>query len=438
MKPIQKIQLDIYKDKLADFYLTLFTCKIRDNPDESTLRKLVDAIHFDKDSFLKFFEPTEIQQQKINSKLLSVHNYILKSKKDSEDYFKVSKENFIKFQTSEFGKSLFELMNMIELSKQWSGQEKTAEVKTAVALMSAFTSLLMQGLEKSMTNSMNNVLNVAAAIQESIHEKYKIFSNEKGNILIQAGEEEVLEMELFIEKGGKFVKTDALSENDIDFGKNNSFFLKTENHYLQFKPDTHNSYEIMHYENVNVKNGKLDLSKATIKHKLSVPKEQKEVEIIEEADGNILYQLKQITQENTTPESTVQLETTETITLNDNPASAKRNRKTTQDENAKVKTISSSVFASFDDFITEFLKLPQNVPEYIEARDKIILGVYELLKQFYPDISNHSSCTITGFICAEMGWMETEDQHIGSKRKQTYRKYLTDTIGNTLRKHQIR
>lgn len=435
MKTTQKIQLEIYSDKLADFYMALFACKVQGNPDENTMRKVFDAIKFDKDSFLKFFEPDETQLQKINEKLLAIHQYLLKSKKDSEDYYTVSRENFEKFQLSDFGKELFEMMKMIELFKQWSGKEKTVEVKTAAAIMTTFVTLLMQGLNKAMSKSMNNVINAATAMQKSQHEKYKISANEKGNLLMQFGEEESLEMELFIEKGGQFVKTDALSENDIDFGKNNSFILKTEEQYLRFKPEADDSYEIIHYENVSVKKEKLDLSKATVKHKITAPKEQSGVEMIEEADGSIIYQRKSIPHENTS-ESEIQLETTETITLNANHANVNSNRKEIADENLTTEN-QSSVFTHFDEFLTQFLKLPGNVPEHIETRDKVILGFYELLKKHYPAISRHSTCAITGFICAQTGWMETEDQHIDSHRKQTYRKYLTDTIGNTLRKHKI-
>lgn len=49
MKLTQKIQMEIYSHKLADFYMALFACKVQGNPDENTMRKIVDAINFDKD-----------------------------------------------------------------------------------------------------------------------------------------------------------------------------------------------------------------------------------------------------------------------------------------------------------------------------------------------------------------------------------------------------
>ena len=53
MKPTRKIQLDIYSDKLTDFYLALYECKMKDKPSEATLKKLFDAIRFDKRLFMQ-------------------------------------------------------------------------------------------------------------------------------------------------------------------------------------------------------------------------------------------------------------------------------------------------------------------------------------------------------------------------------------------------
>ena len=435
MKPTQKIQLDIYKDKLTDFYLALYECKMKDKPSEATLKKLFDAIRFDKESILKFLNLTEVQQEKINDKLLAVHQYLLKSKKDSEDYFKVSKENFETFQASEFGKELSQMMKMLELGKQWMGKEETAEAKTIVAVLSWFASALMLGLEKSLTNSMNSVLNTAIAIDEAHRQNFKISPTENGNLLIQLEEtKESIEMELFVEKDGEIKKVNTAAEDEDDDTVENivSVFLKVEDHqFLQIKPNADGSCETIHYENVIENNKKLDLSEATIKLRFSAPKDHSE-EITEQADGSFLLQHKQIKEENPDKQSTLQIESTDTITLNPNSSEG-------ETPNAE-KTSSSSVFSTFDEFITGFLRLPENTPDHIALRDKIIISISELVKKYFPNpdiISYHSTCVITGYVAAQMGWMETEVQHKKSKRKQTYRKYLTDTIGYTLKKYPI-
>ena len=434
MKPTQKIQLDIYKDKLTDFYLALYECKMKDKPSEEILKKLFDAICFDKESILKFLKLTEVQQEKINDKLLAVHQYLFKSKKDSEDYFKVSKESFETFQASDFGKELSQLMKMLELGKQWMGKEETAEAKTIVAVLSWFASALMLGLEKSLTNSMNSVLNTAIAIDEAHRQNFKISPTENGNLLIQLEEtKESIEMELFVEKDGEISKVNTAAEDEDDGTEENiiSVFLKVEeDQYLQIKPNTDGSCETIHYENVIENNNKLDLSEATIVLRFSAPKGHSE-EITEQADGSLLLQHKQIKEENPDKQSTLQIESTDTITLNTNSP---------EEENSKTEKTSSSVFSTFDEFITGFLRLPENTPDHIALRDKIIISICELVKKYFPNpdiISYHSTCVVTGYVAAQMGWLETEVKHKLSKRKQTYRKYLTDTIGYTLKKYPI-
>ena len=98
MKPTQKIQLEIYCDKTEQFYLSLLKYKLSGKKDLELLTALADAVHFDHDSLVKSFELSEIQQKQIHDKLFEIHSYLLKSKKDSADYFTVSKENLEKFQ----------------------------------------------------------------------------------------------------------------------------------------------------------------------------------------------------------------------------------------------------------------------------------------------------------------------------------------------------
>lgn len=257
MKPTEKIQLEIYKDKIPQFYLALLEIKLKENPSVEILRKLTEAIHLDAASVFNAFEFTQAQQDKLNDKLKAIHAYLLKSRKDSEDYFKVSKENFEQFESSQYGKVLSGQMKYLELIRQWSGKEESAELKALMATLSLFLSI-------------------------------------------------------------------ELSEED----------------------------------------------------------EAKRLE--------------------------------------------------------ETKAVPPSLFENMDLFFAQFLKLPKNIPGQVELRDKIILSIYAALEKFYSEITFYSRCIITGYICGQMGWLETEDQHISSQRKQTYRKYLTDTVGKTLNKFNIK
>ena len=101
MKPLKKIQLELYPDKADEFYLSLLKYKLSEKPDLKTLQSLADAIHFDKDSW-KSWEQTDERKKKINDKLHDIHIFLLNSKKYSKQYFTVSKENFEEFQKSPF------------------------------------------------------------------------------------------------------------------------------------------------------------------------------------------------------------------------------------------------------------------------------------------------------------------------------------------------
>src|ERR1035437_1786361 len=136
MKPLKKIQLEIYPDKEQQFYLSLTKYKLSEKYDEEALKAMADAIHFDKELFTSSLKLSEQQEKKVSDKLFQIHTYLLNSKKDSEDYFTVSKENFEKFKASEFGKGLSNIFFMLEINKDLNGKEESAEVKARTA---AFT-----------------------------------------------------------------------------------------------------------------------------------------------------------------------------------------------------------------------------------------------------------------------------------------------------------
>jgi len=259
MKPTQKIQLEIYKDKIPQFYLALLEIKLKENPPIEIFRKLSESIHLDAASVLNVLEFSEEQEKKLNDKLKEIHTYLLKSRKDSEDYFKVSKENFEEFQNSQYVKILSGQLKYLELIRQWSGKEESAELRALMATVALFLS--------------------------------------------------------------------------IDF-----------------------------------------------------------------AEGEEAKRIEQ------------------------------------------TKTVSPSLFENLNSFFDQFLKLPKNNPEQVGLRDKIILSIYAGVEKFYPEgvTTFYVRCIITGFICSQMGWLETENFHISSKRKQTYRKYLIDTVGKTLLKFNIK
>jgi len=426
MKPTKKIQLEIYSDKAEQFYLSLLKYKLSSKKDLELLTALADAIHFDKDSLMSSFELPEAKQKKINDKLFEIHNYLLKSKKDSEDYFMVSKENFEKFQTSPFGKELHDMFFTIEITKQWIGKEESTEVKAATAMLSWFLSGLMHGISESIGKSINKTFNAAIALNDT--QPFSVKPNKKGNLVCKT-ENETIEMELFVEKSGHIRKVSASDLEKIY--EENIFYVKVEDRTVRIK-HIGDKIELTHYEKAKVKNQKLDLSKATILETVSVPKDHYEKAIKLKEDGSLVYHPQESSDN---PEIIV--ETTHPIVYNyeDMLKQVQKDKETEEKSNIQS---SASVFAMLDENFSAFLKLPKNNPEKVQARDKIIISLYELLKEHYAKLSSqHSYTTITGYISSRIELLDSEDLHDESKRRQPYRKYLRDMAYNILKSNSI-
>lgn len=122
---VKKIQLEIYSDKADKFYLALLKYKLSGKADPETLKELADAIHFDTDSLTNSIDLSPESKQAIQTKLSEIHAYLLASKKDSKDYFAVSRENPEKFLASPFGKELYDMLFMMELMKQCGNSGQT-------------------------------------------------------------------------------------------------------------------------------------------------------------------------------------------------------------------------------------------------------------------------------------------------------------------------
>lgn len=293
MKKTKKIELEIYSEKMSDFYLALFKSKLKGDFDTELMNTIVSAIHFDTEAFLKRFSLDDYESG-IQEKLLNVHATLLSWRKDSEDYFLVSKNDLDKFKVSDFGKELYQLFLILEFYKKWSGKEDTAESKAAIAAFSWVTSFIMKGL---------------------------------------VGDSNVLESVTPLASDGDPAST----------------------------LETVQSFSAEPFDKNALK--------------------------VDETHGSI-----------------PSLET---------------------------------VFDLFDKTFISYLRLPKDTAEYIQARDKVIIAVYDLVKKHYPKITLHASSTITGFIGSCLGLFDTEDRHTDSDRKQPYRKYLRDSVYNILRANSL-
>src|ERR1035437_980891 len=430
----KKIQLDLYSDKADEFYLSLLKYKLSEKADLEILKKLADAICFDKESVIDSLELSDAQQKEIHNRLLSIHTFLLGSKKYSSDYFTVSKENFEKFEASEFGKALYDIFFIMEITARWKGKEESAEVKGVAAMWTWMLAGLMQGISDSTGKFLSGALNVAIAFNDPLPLNIKL--NKKGN-LVAKSDGDTIELEIFAEKNGQIKRIPA---TDLEnYSEENVVYMKHEDITMRIR-HTGDNIELTRYD--KVKNQKLDLSKATAVETISLPKEQYGGVTIND-DGSVNYPPK-----GNPPVSEITGETSKPIIYNHEELLKEQNKdkkeqnkhkdgKQKQNHKSDIQS-SASIFAMLDENITSFLKLPKNNPEKVQARDKIIVSIYELLKTHYPQLSTqHSYTTITGYIASRMQLLDSEELHDESKRKQPYRKYLRDMAYNILAGNSI-
>jgi hypothetical protein len=409
MKSIKKIQLEIFSDKEQQFYLSLLKYKLSEEHDAEALKSMADAIHFDKETFNSSFKLSEVQEKIIADKLHQIHTYLLHCKKDSADYFTVSKENFEKFKASEFGKALDTIFFTLEINKPLKGKEKNAEIKARTAMITWFFGGLMQGVKSSIENSLGNALNTGVVLKQMQNQPFSVKPNKKGNLVFES-EHDTIEMELYIESGKQIRRKEIYSEEDMDFDSS-SVFLLFDSIMIQIK-ELADDFEVSRYKNFKVKNRKIDLSEAKIIETTTMSKEkaQSANATFQKADP-IVYNYEEILKE-------------------------QEQNKANPDEKGTAQS-EESIFAMLDENFTSLLKLPKDNPERIKARGKMIIGLFEILKEHYPDLTKHTSAIITGYIGSRMELLDTEDEYKTSGRTQLYRKYLKDAVSNILISHAI-
>ena len=426
MKPTKKIQLELYPDKADKFYLSLLKYKLSEKPDLKTLQSLADAIHFDKDSW-KAWDQTDERKKKINDKLHDIHVFLLNSKKYSKQYFTVSKENFEEFQKSSFAKDLQNIFFMIDLKQAWSGKEESTEVKAMTSAITFFVTALAQSFEEHNKKSRSQTLNPKQAFDDNV--SFNIKQGKKGNLVIK-NKHDTIEMEFFLEKNGEIKKIKTAELENL--AEDSIFYLKTKELTAKIQK-TGDKTKVTSYENAEVKNQKLDLSNATIIDTIPIPQGEVVKGMEEDKKGNISFNAAKT---NLAEVFGIDTKPKEVAVYTYEEALGEEQEKRKEEKNEKKINFHSSqeVFALLDEQFTDFLKLPKDSPEKTQARDKIIIQIYELVKKHYPSFTIHAYSTITGYIASKMDLLDTKEEHdIKAKRNRPYREYLTKTVYNILR-----
>ena len=235
MKKTKTIHLEIHPDKVAEFYFSLLRYKTSHQPNIQDLEQMANAIDFDYNSLLGTLELSEAQKQKIDDKLHSIHTYLLKSRKDSDDYFGVSKEDFERFKASGFIVELYTIFHIMEISKIWIGKERRAEIKAGIATFSYFClfigNTIQHGLNKNLTDPFSLI--------NQDNPPFKLTANESGNFCYNLESNGSIEFEVFVETNGEVIKTAVTLDNlETIFEAENitSAFLKSEDQSIQIIP----------------------------------------------------------------------------------------------------------------------------------------------------------------------------------------------------------
>jgi hypothetical protein len=260
----KKIQLEIYEDKITNFYLALLNWKTTDNADIKVLKTIANAIHFDQESLANGIEITPAQKERIRERMASIHDSLLKSKKDSEDYYTVSKESLENFNGSSFGKELNGLLYAMEVKRMLTGREESIEAKVSIAAFTKFITSLMNAF----------VASIKLPLFESKKGVYRVKADKNSYLLYEFGEGEyTIEAGLFVEtsKGIKHIHptNDLLMLNDEDI---HTIFLTVNDDAIRLN-EKEDEITVAIYDNVKTEKGFLYISNASIGQTFSIPKE---------------------------------------------------------------------------------------------------------------------------------------------------------------------
>ena len=84
-----------------------------------------------------------------------------------------------------------------------------------------------------------------------------------------------------------------------------------------------------------------------------------------------------------------------------------------------------------------YIKLPEKKYEENEYRDTIVKALFNIFKTEYADVSTHVISIVVGYICAELGLLNSEEEHFNSSYKHSYNHYLNKTVKNILNKYDM-
>lgn len=419
---ISEIPLELNSNKVGQFYLALNSWHRSGKKDLEALTKMADAIVLDYDKVTLDSLLTSEQEVIVQGRLKAIYKFCEVSSKYSNDYSVVGCINEDAFIQSDFGKELTDLFTLLELSQKWIGKEKSQQFKCSIGLWIYFKyqmeNLLPLNLQRINSNKILSKSEIAYILKQL---NLKIYIQENGKINFYKGEKDI-QFQIYLEKNATFHLLELKKENEskiIDSAISGVVCLLSNKEAFLIKSNSKDLI-ISIYKNAKIIKKKIDFTNTKFDCSFKIPRKQidrtlKKIKSYNEVDFYTFIM-------DAIPKKGI------VVSFEDREFK----------DNYLHKEIEMSVdsstkaFSEIEDYLLPYIKRVNGKSDEIQIRHSTILKFYRLLTKHYPEAKVNILAIITGFIASQLGLLDTKSAHIDSNRKQTYRKYLKDSVFNVI------
>jgi len=199
----KKIELDIYKEKVPDFYISLLKMKIESLLNQDfEFSEFVNSIEF---NFHKFDEFLSVDFGFVNEIKLQIYNFLVEQSKYSDFYKTVSTNNFDDFSNSTLIKDLENLMFFLTFSNVFEEKNNSVEVQNILIQTSKSISDFVNSIGYNIGLMYSIAIPLVSTLQKLEGQSYTI-SHFKDNIFNYYVDNEVISFELFSKSETEYIK----------------------------------------------------------------------------------------------------------------------------------------------------------------------------------------------------------------------------------------
>lgn len=384
----RKIQLEVWEDAEATFYLMLAKIINTPAPDPVAVKSFLDCICYCEGVL------AGDRGEDLTGWLKEPWKYIHDAAKHNRGlYIHVCLDTFEDFIRSEFARSVLDAYIMLNDLRTAAVDSENVLLKTKLSLHSLIINAFREPLQKSAELKINMPKPLEAQLTEM-----ECQPRTDGGWLVRANGEEH-EMEVYGMSDGKLQK--VLFFDGEQEWTYTEVYVRMDGDICKIEIDRDLNAMTFHLlPGATIQSGELDLSHA--KEPITLP-----------LTGEFLSQLQMGREENGT------------ITFGFPHVEVKNHTETDYD------------FAPFerieiDKELADKFRVPDNVKKESYLRQRIVTGIFEVVNQYFPDLSAHVKCTITGYLCIPFHIFDTEQQHEDSPRVCSYHAYVRKTVMNII------